>query len=427
MIHISDIHPSEEIIPLFDSTQNLFSSQALRQWFLDKPGSLEELLERQDILKGFIKNTQLLKPFTYSKTEFNEVYGYIESFKNLHVNDDGGRLSKMHLFVNRKKMQIEAGKLSQLLLFLCKANDSYFAGLSTDLFPESYRKKMAKVSSFMAELDIKNYQLVVRGKGLRIKDITRLTEWIHVKTKSLEWRFFWDEFFLFEAYLSMARSIVKHGFSFPGFSKKKLEFIHFYHPLVQHPVKNELTIEKKVLVLTGPNMSGKSTLLKAIGICVYLGHIGMAVPAESCELIFFDVISISTHTKDDLANGYSQFMTEIKLLKSILEQENAGKKCFAVFDEMFKGTNEEDALAISSLTVGGLAHSTGSYFLISTHLHQLKSQVEIGAGKIAMYCLGCDLQDHRPVFNYELTQGWSEIKIGQILFRLEGLDKLLPS
>jgi len=174
-------------------------------------------------------------------------------------------------------------------------------------------------------------------------------------------------------------------------------------------------------------MSGKSTLLKAIGLCVYLAHLGMAVPAASCELIFFDVISISTHLKDDLVNGYSHFMREIKLLKDILEYENAGKKCFAVFDELFKGTNEEDALAISSLSIAGLAKSAASYFVVSTHLHQLKSIVEKDTVKIAMACLDCDLRNQQPVFTYKLKPGWSDLKIGQILFKLEGLDKLLPT
>jgi DNA mismatch repair protein MutS len=426
MINLRDVHFNEEILPLFDTTQNLFSSRALRQWFQDIPASSEEVMLRQNILKGFVQNTRLQNPFSYSKTEFNGVYAYLEDFK-IRNSNRYGTTSKLRLYFNRREKQTEAGKLSQLVLFMYKANGFYFTGLDRQLFPESYQKKLERLGACITSLNIENYQSIVRKQGLKIKDITRLNDLIWEKIKSREWQFFWEEFFLFEAYLSMAKAVVKNGFRFPVFAKDKMEFRNFYHPLVHNPVKNDLVIENHVMVITGPNMSGKSTLLKAIGLCVYLGHAGMAVPADSCELIFFDVISHSAHLMDDLANGYSHFMTEIKLLKSILEQEKAGKKCFAVFDEMFKGTNEEDSLAISSLTIAGLAKSMGSYFLVSTHLHQLKSVVEKDKPKIATYCLDCDLQNQLPVFTYKLKPGWSELKIGQILFKLEGLDKLLPS
>ena len=67
--------------------------------------------------------------------------------------------------------------------------------------------------------------------------------------------------------------------------------------------------------ILGANGSGKSTLLKAVGICVLLAHLGLAVPADQCELPFFNVISVSINLTDDLRSGFSHFMTEIKSLK----------------------------------------------------------------------------------------------------------------
>ena len=174
MINILDIHFDEELFPLFDSTQNLFSSQALHQWFQDLPDSLEKVLTRQEILKGFIQNTQLYKPFSYSKTTFNDVYGYLEVLKNRDRNHFGSS-PEWHLFFNRGEMQREAGKLSQLILFLHKVNGFYFATLDMTVFPESFKKKMEWIRSFIAGLEIEYFQKIVRHRGLKIKHITRFS------------------------------------------------------------------------------------------------------------------------------------------------------------------------------------------------------------------------------------------------------------
>jgi DNA mismatch repair protein MutS len=260
---------------------------------------------------------------------------------------------------------------------------------------------------------------------LGIRHIIALNEILWEKFRSNAIRMFWEDLFLFEAFNSIAKGARKHLFNFPRFTKSGLRFNGFFHPMVRNPVRNSLLLQEPVMLLTGPNMSGKSTLLKSIGLCVYLGHLGLPVPAESCELNFFDSISIIIHLEDDLANGYSHFMTEIKSLKEILMEARAGKRCFAIFDELFRSTNEEDALAISRTTIQGLTKLEGSQFLLSTHLHQLKDSIIKDPTKIARYCIECIIKDLSPVFTYKLESGWSDLKIGQMLFRQEGLDQLL--
>ena len=76
---------------------------------------------------------------------------------------------------------------------------------------------------------------------------------------------------------------------------------------------------------------------------------------------------------DDISKGYSHFLNEIVDLKGVLIQAPAEKKCLAIFDELFKGTNMEDAVQISSATISGLTRFRNSLFFISTHLHQLKN------------------------------------------------------
>jgi DNA mismatch repair protein MutS len=134
---------------------------------------------------------------------------------------------------------------------------------------------------------------------------------------------------------------------------------------------------------------------------------------------------VAINLTDSIVSGYSHFMTEIITLKNVLEEALQGKKCFAVFDELFRGTNIEDALEISTATIKGLTKFTNSYFFISTHLHQLKEIEEIKNENVSTCYIECELKEDTPVFTYKLKPGWSDLKIGRILFEKEGLNKML--
>jgi DNA mismatch repair protein MutS len=236
-------------------------------------------------------------------------------------------------------------------------------------------------------------------------------------------RLFWQRFFLFEAWHSIAKTHKKYNFCFPEFTGGEFAITGLYHPLLKQPVKNSIEKAHHVVLLTGPNMSGKSTLLKSMGLCVYLGHLGFGVPASSCRIPFFDTICIAINLKDDLKSGYSHFLSEIKTLKEVVTEAADNKRCFAVFDELFRGTNLEDALEISTTTIQGLTKFRHSLFFISTHLHQLKELVDLH--NIDTHYIECHIKNNQPVFTYQLKTGWSDVKIGRLLFEQEGLNRLL--
>lgn len=175
--------------------------------------------------------------------------------------------------------------------------------------------------------------------------------------------------------------ILAHNFKFPKIGGSTLALTDFYHPLLKSPVKNNLHTSSNVILLTGPNMSGKSTLLKAIGISVYLASLGFAVPASTAIIPLYNNIDVFINLNDDLQSGYSHFMTEIINLKGVIQQaeKNVG---FAIFDELFRGTNIDDALEISQTTLKGMLNFPNSLFFVSSHLHQLIAMDEIQDGKI---------------------------------------------
>ncbi|MDR3711903.1 MAG: hypothetical protein P4L51_03740 [Puia sp.] len=441
-MHIQDLHFSEEIIPLFDSVQNEFSRDALIGLLTGFPGSVEEVMVRQEILRNLVDNPALQAVFSYHRSEFSEVYGWLEELQSRGPGLSGLSL-KMYWFFAARARKRESGRLALLVLFFYKLHRSWFSSIEEGLFPASFGLRLRNCKRFLSELDVVKYQAIAGRRGFGIGEMTGLREFLAVKIRRGELAAFWSDFFLFEAYLSISKGILRHRFVFPVFSDGGLSLSRFYHPLIKDPVKNDLLATERVNLLTGPNMSGKSTLLKALGICVVLAHLGLAVPAGRCELPFFGYISISIDLQDDLKSGYSHFMSEIKTLKSVVEAARSGKACFAVFDELFRGTNPEDALAISATAVTGLTKFLHSYFFISTHLYQLREMlppakespnpaspgnvpvIAPGNEGIGTHYIDCRLEDREPEFTYVLRRGWSDLRIGQILFDREGLNELL--
>ena len=100
---------------------------------------------------------------------------------------------------------------------------------------------------------------------------------------------------------------------------------------------------------------------------------------------------------------------------------------FCYFDELFKGTNIEDAVEVSKATINGLARFKSSSFIISTHLHQLKDVKAVAEKKIDTCYIDCAVNEGLPVFTYQVKSGWSDLKIGQLLFAKEGLYDLLET
>ncbi|MCU7551180.1 hypothetical protein OCK74_18815 [Chitinophagaceae bacterium LB-8] len=424
MTNINDLHILQEVLPLFDFTHNDFSKEALVSIFKEPLSSTEEILYRQEVLKGFIANLDFLKDYSYSRVDLFEVYTFLGNYSAIETSIRG---LKLRLLLSERERHQTMGRYIQVVLLFHKLQLYYLKRIDTKHFPEGYKREILSINDFLSSFNLVYYEELIREQRFKIKHVMELIGIISEKASRGELTSFWKRYFLFEAYLSISKAIAKHEFSFPTFSETALSFEQLYHPLLKEPVKNSFTTSNNVNLLTGPNMSGKSTFLKAVGLCVYLGHLGLGVPASKAEMPIFDCISISINLNDDIVSGYSHFMTEVMNLKKVVMQAVNGKKCFAVFDELFRGTNIEDAVEISGTTVKGLLGFKNSFFFISTHLHQLKEMAEVKTEMVATYYIDCGLRDQIPEFTYLLQRGWSDLRVGRILFEKEGLNEMLDN
>jgi DNA mismatch repair protein MutS len=421
MNDIKDLNLQTEILPLFDYTLNDFAKETLYQLFQEPLSTIADIEKRQETFKGFIANSEIFNNYSYSRLDFHEVYRFLNdtSYQN------NVQASKMRLlFLENERHQTRA-RFIQFVLLFHKLQITYLKRINIGFFPEDYKKELILLFNFFTSFNLKYYDELVREGKFKTKHILALAKVISGKQITGELDVFYKRLFQFEAYLSISKCIIKHHFCFPSFSKSHLLFESVYHPLLKNPVKNSFSIDKNVILLTGPNMSGKSTLLKSIGLCIHLALLGVAVPATKAELPFFERISISINHNDDISSGYSHFMNEIFRLKQVVVDASENKSCFAVFDELFKGTNIDDAVQICSTTIKGLTRFKNSFFFISTHLHQLKQVEQVQTKQVGTYYVDCDIKNSTPIFNYEVKEGWSDLKVGQLLFEKEGLNELL--
>ncbi len=423
MTNTADLHIEEEILPLFDFTFNLFSGKAVHRLVTEPPGKMADIWLRQQVLKGFIANYEIWKEYSFSRFNLSEIYNFFETFGVGHF---FAADMKWKLRFSEMERSQKRGRLILLILLFSKIQTKYFEKLDTKHFPPEYIYELDLLNRFLIDFNLAHYEKIYsKKKTLKVTQIVDLMGIITEKVTNGQAAAFWNRWFLFEAYLSVSKGIVEHKFVFPSFDNSTFSIQGLYHPILKNPVSNDITAPQNVILLTGPNMSGKSTFLKAISLCVYLGQQGLAVAATKAVIPFFDNLSVAINLTDSIVNGYSHFMTEIITLKNVVEEALQGKRCFAVFDELFRGTNIEDALEISIATIKGLTKFTNSYFFISTHLHQLKQMEEINNGKVATWYIECDLKEETPVFTYKLKPGWSDLKIGRILFEKEGLNHRL--
>ena len=421
MNNINDLNIQSEILPLFDFTHNDFAKGSLLKLLHEPLSSKADIEIRQKIIKGFIGNIGIIKDYSYSRLDFYEVHQFLMDITfQTYVNN-----IKFELRFSARKRNRASAKFIQFVLLFHHLHNFHIRRINSNTFSGEFKNDLSKLNNFFGSFNLEFYDKLIRGNKFRTKHLIELSKVISEKQATGEINAFYESFFIFEAYLSISQCFCKNQFCFPTFSDIHISFENLYHPLLRDPVKNSLTSNKHVMLLTGPNMSGKSTFLRSVGLCVYLAHVGVGVPATKAELPFFDHLSISINHNDDILSGYSHFMNELMRLKQVLMRATDGKKCFAIFDELFKGTNYEDAVQISSTTIKGLMNFRNSLFLISTHLHQLKNIEQVKLNQVETYYVDCEIKNDNPVFNYKIKAGWSDLKVGQMLFENEGLNELL--
>ncbi len=199
------------------------------------------------------------------------------------------------------------------------------------------------------------------------------------------------------------------------------------HPVVEsvldHPfVPNDLELSKqrRMLIITGPNMGGKSTYMRQTAVIVLLAHIGSFVPAEQAVMGPIDRIFTLIGASDDLANGRSTFMVEMTETAHILH--HATPKSLVLMDEIGRGTSTFDGLSLAFATAEHLARVTGSMTLFATHYFEL-IQLPEEVPEVANVHLDAAEHHQGIVFLHAVKEGPANQSYGLEVAALAGVPK----
>jgi DNA mismatch repair ATPase MutS len=234
-----------------------------------------------------------------------------------------------------------------------------------------------------------------------------------------------------DAWYSMAIAMKTFSLSFPEIIEQDDPFIEakgFYHLLLTNAVPYDITMttESNFIFLTGANMAGKSTFIKTVGLAVFLAHIGLGVPATHMKLSLFNGILSNINVTDNLVRGESYFYNEVQRIKNTVTRINDGRKWLVLIDELFKGTNIQDAMKCSSTVIRGLINIPHALFILSTHLYEIGEELK-SYGNISFKYFETEITDKQLRFSYQLKDGISNDRLGYLILQREGVVDLLDS
>ncbi len=204
----------------------------------------------------------------------------------------------------------------------------------------------------------------------------------------------------------------------------QINIIKGRHPVVEAQVENfiandtDLHAARKMLLITGPNMGGKSTYMRQVALIALLAHVGCFVPAQAATLGEIDQIFTRIGASDDLASGRSTFMVEMTEAANILH--NATEKSLVLVDEIGRGTSTFDGLALAYAIARHLLEKNRSYTLFATHYFELTRLAEEFA-QLANVHLAAIEHQHCIVFLHSVNEGAASQSYGLQVAALAGV------
>ena len=233
-----------------------------------------------------------------------------------------------------------------------------------------------------------------------------------------------------DVYCSLASIAAENGYIRPEVDDSDVISIRDgRHPVVERFMKDSYFVpndteldckNNRVMIITGPNMAGKSTYMRQVAVLVLLAQIGSFIPAKEARIGIVDRIFTRVGASDDLASGNSTFMLEMVEVASILD--NATKKSLIVYDEIGRGTSTYDGRSIARAVVEYTAERIGAKTLFATHYHEL-TELEGETEGVLNYNIAAKKRGDDIVFLRKILRGPSDESYGIEVAKLAGVPR----
>ena len=223
---------------------------------------------------------------------------------------------------------------------------------------------------------------------------------------------------------SLGAVAAENGYTRPGFGDEHV-VEGARHPVVERSVEeyvpNDVSFEEAdFAVVTGPNMSGKSTYMRSVALVSVLAQVGCFVPADDARLEVVDRVFTRVGASDDIAGGRSTFMVEMVELAEILH--NATPRSLVLLDEVGRGTSTADGVSIARSVTEFIHDEVGAKTMFATHYHELTETAEELDGVRNLH-FAADRRDGEMVFLHEVVEGAATASYGIEVARMAGVPE----
>ena len=324
-----------------------------------------------------------------------------------------------------KGLKIKYNKVFGYFIEVTKANEH--------LVPEDYIRKQTLVNSERYIVpDLKEYE----EKVITAKSKIEALEYELFKQLTSEIKEHIDSLYKLanrianlDIVSNFAHIATKNSYVKPEMNEGEiLEIKGGRHPIVETLipsgtyVKNDIILDDKnnLIILTGPNMSGKSTYMKQVALNIIMAHIGSYVAADYAKIPIVDKIFTRVGASDDLLTGQSTFMLEMTEVASILN--SATKKSFVVLDEIGRGTSTYDGISIATAITEYIHNIIGAKTIFATHYHEL-TELEKELERAINFRVEVKEDGKNVIFLREIVKGGADKSYGIEVARLSGVPK----
>lgn len=325
-----------------------------------------------------------------------------------------------------KNMKIKYNKVFGYFIEVTKSN--------LDLVPETYTRKqtLANAERFITP-ELKKYEDTIINSKAKISDLEYyLFKEISAQVKdernilnSLA-----EKLAYLDVIVSFATIAIENDYVKPEMLENSdiLEIVEGRHPVVEKLIgrsdfianSTKLKEKERFVVLTGPNMSGKSTYMKQVALISIMAQVGSYVPAKEAKLSIVDKYLTRIGASDDILSGQSTFMVEMSEVSNILN--NATEKSLIILDEVGRGTSTFDGVSIATAISIYIHNEIKAKTIFATHYHEL-TDLENKFDDIVNYRIEVNEKDGKVMFLRNIVKGGADKSYGIEVAKLAGLPK----
>jgi DNA mismatch repair protein MutS len=425
---IAIFHTEEEfsIFHKLNFTRTIGGKEWLRKFFTDPHDDLKKIIGTQKVIRTFMEHVK-----DWPDDITNGTVLVMDKFLDYPLDPISQHTTPFNSFMYK---WLHSADYSMIKYSVTHFADFYrgiknIASLLEDLdLPLGIKIYIDRMLQLLKEAPLAELSQTIRGEKLSVRKNLYFGYWLRGRYRSNTMELM-DIFSRLDAWYSMAVAVKTYNLSFPEFVEQSTPMVEakgLYHILLPNPVPYDLQMnpEHNFLFLTGANMAGKSTLIKSVGSAVFLAHIGMGVPAQNMKLTLFDGLLSNINVVDNIAKGESFFFNEVQRIKNTIEKINDGRKWLVLIDELFKGTNVQDAMKCSLTVIKGLIKIKNSLFILSTHLYEIGEELKTFPN-ISFRYFETGVQDDQLEFSYQLKEGISNDRIGYVILKREKVVDML--